>query len=254
MPMPDFSVVGRAALITGAGRGIALALAQTLAAGGAGVMLHDIDLNVAEQEADAINAAGGKAFAIGGDATNPSIAEALVSKTIERFGGLNILINSVSIQKFQPFFEHTIEQMQRELTANVLLATRLCQLAIPHMQKGKWGRIINFGSIQGIKGNESAPAYAMSRAAMSNLTSGLARRFGPDGITVNCISPGIFDTFRNRGYLDHPDQKTKSGQHIPAQRIGEPEDCAGLCLLLCSKAGEYITGQTIYVDGGMSVR
>lgn len=254
MQLPDFSISGRVALLTGAGRGIARALAHTLAAAGAAVMIHDRDLDVAEAEADAIRTAGGRAAAIGGDATDVHIAEGLVIQTLEQLGGLHILVNSVSVQKHQSFFDHTLDDMQRELNANLLLGTRLCQLAIPHMQAAGWGRVINFSSIQALQGNDQMPVYAMSRLAMTNLTMGLARRFAGEGITVNCIAPGWFDTYRNSSHLNDPEARRRSDAHIPVKRLGRPEDCSGLCLLLCSPAGEYITGQTIYVDGGLSVK
>lgn len=254
MQLPDFSVQGRVALITGAGRGIGLGIAKALAASGAAVAVQDIDEDVARAESDAINAAGGRAVALGGDIADLSLSEKLIEQTIEKLGGLDILINNASIQHFKPFLEHPLDEMRRQLDANVLAPTKLCQLAIPHMQAKKWGRIINFSSIQAKKGNSHAPAYAMSRASMENLTMGLAKEFGREGITVNCIAPGWYDTYRNRHDFKTPEEKEKRSNWMPIPRLGAAGDCAGITILLCSKAGEYITGQTIYVDGGMSIR
>ena len=254
MQPPDFSVKDRVALITGAGRGIGLGIAQGLAACGAAVVIHDIDEDVARSEADAINREGGRALAIGGDATNPAIAEPLMEQTLARFGRIDILINNAAVQKVTPFLECPLDEMQRQVNANIFFLTRLCQLAIPHMQKSSWGRIINLGSIQGLRGNLEMPMYAMGKAGISNLTAALARQFGKSGITVNCIAPGYFDTYRNRDEFQTPQMKAERGKHIPLGRVGDPEDCAGLVVLLCSRAGEYITGQTIYVDGGISSR
>ena len=254
MQLPDFAVTGRRVLITGAGRGIGLGIGRALAAGGAAIAIQDIDLAVAQSETAAIEQAGGRAIALGGDMTDLSLPERLVEQTVEQLGGIDILINNASIQMSKSFLEYPLDEMQRQLNANVLAATRLCQLVLPGMQERKWGRIINLSSIQARKGNSVAPAYAMSRAAMENLTKGLASKFGRDGITVNCIAPGWFDTYRNEHTFKSEQDKVESAKWLPIPRIGQPEDCAGLALLLCSRAGEYITGQAIYVDGGMSVR
>ena len=252
MRFPDFGVQGRRVLLTGSGRGIGLAIAQALAAGGASVAIQDIDETVATAEADAINAAGGQAVGLGGDLADLSLPERLIEQTTAAFGGVDVLINNASIQKQAKFHEHTVEAMRRQLDVNILAATRLCQLVLPAMQERRWGRIINFSSIQAKGGNPGMPAYAMSRAAMENLTRGLGRRFARDGVTVNCVAPGWFNTFRNREQFPDDEALQNAGKHVPAGRVGRADDCNGVVALLCSAAGEYITGQTIHVDGGMS--
>lgn len=254
MSLPDFSVAGRVVLITGAGRGIGLAIAKSLAAGGAKVVIQDIDEAVARAEVDAITSAGGQALALGGDLTDLTLPERLVDAVTAAFGPVEILINNGSIQAYRPFLEHTLEQMQQELNANVLAAVRLCQLTLPTMQKAGWGRVINFGSIQGLGGNDHMPIYALSRAGMSNFTSGLAKRYGRDGITVNCVAPGWTHTQRTEVNFPSEEKKAENGKWIPLRRVGEPEDYVGVIHLLCSHAGEYITGQTLHVDGGMSLK
>ncbi len=254
MKLPDFSVKNRVALITGAGRGIGLAMAQVLAAAGAAVAIQDIDLDVARAEADAINTAGGKAIALGGDATDVSLADRLVKDVGEQLGPTTILINNAGVQRYADFLDYPIDEMARQLNCNILFATRLCQLLVPQMIDSSWGRIINLGSIQGNKGNLNMPAYAMSKSAISTFTRALGRRYAQNGITANCIAPGYFYTARNMGNFPNPGDLEREGKHVPVGRIGQPEDCAGITLLLCSQAGEYITGQTIYVDGGMLAR
>ncbi|MDB5328561.1 MAG: 2-deoxy-D-gluconate 3-dehydrogenase [Phycisphaerales bacterium] len=254
MHLPDFNVTDRVALLTGSGRGIGLALAKALAAGGAAVVIQDIDKDVAQAEADAINTAGGRAKALGGDLADPAMPEQLAKEAIAAFGQIDILINNGSIQSKAQFFDYPIDTMRRELEANVLAPTRLCQLLMPAMVERKWGRVINFSSIQGIKGNDHMPAYAMSRASLENLTKGLARKFTREGVTVNCIAPGWYDnTHRNENQANSPEDIAKMGKWLPSGRLGQPEDCAGMCVLLCSRAGEYITGQILFVDGGMSL-
>lgn len=254
MQLPDFSVKDRVALVTGAGRGIGLAIAKALAASGARVAIHDIELDIAQQEADAIHRAGGQAIALGGDATDPALAEALVEQVVSKLGALHILVNNVAIQRGDEFANHSADEMTRQLTCNVVFTTRLCQLATPHMEQANWGRIINIGSVQGKQGNSHMPAYAMSKAALENLTRGLARGYAKMGITVNCIGPGYFNTYRNRDEFKSAQDVQDRGKHVPLGRVGRPEDCVGLAVLLCSPAGEYITGQVIYVDGGITSR
>ncbi|HEX8323849.1 MAG TPA: SDR family oxidoreductase [Tepidisphaeraceae bacterium] len=253
MQMPDFTVSGRRALFTGAGRGIGLAMARALAAGGAAVAIQDIDLDVARREADAIKSAGGQAFAFGGDLSDPALPDRLADEAVAALGGVDILVNNGSIQSFGTFTEFTAERMRQEMEANFVAPTRLCQRLLPTMAERGWGRVINLGSIQGLRGNASMAPYAASRAAIANLTAGLAKRYGKDGITINCIAPGWFDTYRNRTDLKDEATKQERSKFLPLRRLGQPEDCAGLCLLLCSQAGSYITGQTLCVDGGMSI-
>ena len=259
MQSPDFNVAGRVALFTGAGRGIGLAMARALAAGGGAVAIQDIDADVARAEADKINAdaaataAGGRAIGLGGDLTDVTLPERLVDQTTAAFGPISILVNNGSIQFASKFAEHTLEQMQQVFAANLIAATRLCQLVVPAMQEAKWGRFVNMGSIQGKGSSLWMAPYAMTRAAMPNLTQGLAKSYAKDGITANCIAPGWFDTWRNRGDLKDGKTVEERGRHLPVGRLGRPDDCSGLFLLLCSRAGEYITGQTIYVDGGMGL-
>ena len=167
---------------------------------------------------------------------------------------LHVLINNAAIQKEESWLALTPHEMERQWRADVIAPVRLCQLAVPIFRAQKWGRIVNLGSIQGKGGNPGMMPYAMSKAALENMTRGLARDLGPDSITVNMISPGYFNTWRNRDQFQTPEDFEKRSQWMPLRRIGEPEDCAGLALLLCSAAGSYITGQNIYVDGGLSSR
>jgi gluconate 5-dehydrogenase len=252
MQLPDFSCKGRVALVTGSARGIGLAMARTLAAAGAAVVIHDIEIDLAAAEAAAINAQGGRAIALGGDVTDLAVADELAARTKQALGDTDILINNASIQRHTPFLEATPEDMTRQLNANVLFVTRLTQCVVPAMEQKRWGRIINLGSIQGRNGNASMPAYAMSKAAMENLTRALGRHLATSNITVNCVAPGWFNTYRNRDHLKDQATIDEGGKHVPLGRIGRPEDCNGVALLLCSAAGDYITGQTIRVDGGMS--
>ncbi len=254
MEAVNFRLDGKAALITGAGRGIGLAMAQELALGGAAVAIQDIDLEVAQHEAAAIRDAGGKAIALGGDArdiTQPAIWAEQVQREL---GGWHILINNAAIQQWGDFLSVSAQDMEEKYRANVIVPVLLCQLAIPVFQKQGWGRIINLGSIQQLNGYVPMFSYGVTKAAMKFLSTSLAKHLASSHITVNCIAPGYFNTWRNREDMETPEKMHASGKHVPMGMVGQPKDCAGAALLLCSDAGSYITGQTIYIDGGMSVR
>jgi NAD(P)-dependent dehydrogenase (short-subunit alcohol dehydrogenase family) len=250
---PDFSLKDRIALITGAGRGIGLGIARALASAGCAVAIQDLDLDVAREAADALQKSGVRAIALGGDITRAALAPKLIRDTFKKLGGLHILINNASIQSTQHWTKLVQKEFQRTMQANLFTPIRLCQEAEPILRKQRWGRIVNVGSIQQMTGNETMLAYAMSKAALENMTIALARDFAADGVTVNNLAPGYFHTLRNP-QLKTAAQRRAAGRRIPVGRVGLPEDAGGVALLLCSPAGRYITGQTIYVDGGLSVR
>lgn len=250
----SFDLTGRVALITGAGRGIGFGMARGLAAYGCAIAIQDIELGVAEEAAAKIEESGGRAIALGGDAGDLKLLEEWLATIEEQLGGIHCLINNAAIQHEVSWLEETFDEFEREWRVNLLSPVRLCQLCVPIFKAQKWGRIINIGSIQGKGGNPNMMPYSMSKAALENMTKGLARELGEHGITVNMISPGYFNTWRNRDQFQTPEDFTKRGQWVPLKRVGQPEDCAGAALLLCSEAGAYITGQNLYVDGGISSR
>ena len=253
IPPPDFNLDGRVALITGAGRGIGLGIAKALASAGCDVAIQDIDEKVARREATALEKGGVRAIALGGDITNVALPNKLVRETVKQLGGLHIVINNASVQSWQHWTKLDVKEFDRTMHANCFTPIRLCQAAEKVLRKQRWGRIMNVGSIQQLTGNETMLAYAMSKAALENMTIALARDLAGDGITVNNLAPGYFRTIRNP-QLASAQGRRKAGSKIPAGRVGEPGDVGGIALALCSEAGQYITGQTIYVDGGISIR
>lgn len=255
MEGPSFSLSGRVALVTGAGRGIGLAIARALASAGCAVAIQDIELDVAAAEVEKLRAAGGKAVALSGDIGDLALPKRLVAQTRMELGGLHILINNAAIQSSKPWTRYTPEEIEREWRVNMVAPILLCQQAMPIFEEQRWGRIVNIGSIQGKWGNPEMVPYAASKAGLENITRSLAKDLAPEGITVNLIAPGYFNTWRNRDDFRTPTELAERVKKwVPMGRIGEPADAAGLALVLCSDAGAYITGQTIYVDGGMSLR
>jgi NAD(P)-dependent dehydrogenase (short-subunit alcohol dehydrogenase family) len=252
MQTPTFRLDGKVALLTGSGRGIGLAMARALASVGCAVAIQDIDEPVARAEADRINAEGGRAISLSGDLTDLTLPPRLVADTVARLGGLHILVNNGAIQEHRHWLEYSIEDMRKQFDADLYAPLLFCQLAAPIFKRQRWGRIINLGSIQQLRGNEYMLPYSLSKAGLEKLTCALARDLGPDNVTVNLIAPGWFDTYRNREHFKTDEDRVRLGKGLPAGRIGQPDDVAGLALLLCSDAGSYITGQSIHIDGGMS--
>jgi NAD(P)-dependent dehydrogenase (short-subunit alcohol dehydrogenase family) len=242
---------GKVALITGAGRGIGLGMAQGLASVGCAIAIQDIEEGVARESAEQIKA-GFKVetIAMGGDIGDLSLPEKLVKTTRERLGGIHVLINNAAIQSQQSWLDLSVEHMENELRADLIAPILLCQKVTPIFQSQQWGRIINVGSIQQRGGNTGMLSYSLSKAALEKFTIALAKSLAKDQITVNNIAPGWFNTLRNRHDLATPQIVKERGKNVPIGRVGEPEDCAGIAMLLCSDAGSYITGQTIYVAGG----
>src|SRR5688572_20676956 len=250
---PNFRMDGRVALITGAGRGIGLAMARALASAGCAVAIQDVELDVAKAEVRKLCEGGAKARALGGDLTDLSLAAPLVREAIDQLGGLHVLLNNGSIQQTKHWTSVTPAEAEKQHRANVLMPMLLCQQVAPIFKTQRWGRIVNIGSVQQRSGNPDMLPYSMSKASLVHLTTALAKDLARNGITVNTIAPGYFNTFRNRNELGTEEQRRKAGErHIPVGRVGEPNDVAGTALLLCSDAGAYITGQTLYVDGGLT--
>jgi NAD(P)-dependent dehydrogenase (short-subunit alcohol dehydrogenase family) len=246
-----FRMDGKVALITGAGRGIGLGMAEALASAGCAIAIQDIEKKIAEQAAEKIRALGVKSIALGGDISDLSLPEKLIAQTRRQLGGFHVLINNAAIQSVQKNWEKFPRQrIELEFRADIIAPILLCQQAAKIFRKQKWGRIINMGSIQGRSGTTIMLPYSLTKAAIEKLSSALAKDLAKDGITINTISPGWFNTWRNRATLGDPRKRRIRGKRVPMGRIGEPRDCAGVTLLLCSDAGEYITGQNIYVTGG----
>jgi NAD(P)-dependent dehydrogenase (short-subunit alcohol dehydrogenase family) len=248
-----FDLTGQVAVLTGAGRGIGLAMAQTLAAAGCSIALQDIDESIAQQEVDAITQTGGRAIAFGGDIRDLTLPARLISQVMNHFGRLDILVNNASIQSGAPWTECKVEDMRENLEADLISPIVFIQQVWPILKQQRSGRIINIGSIQQRAVNPRMMPYSLSKGGLEKVTRGLCREMAACNVTINQIAPGWVNTYRNRHQLTSPEVVEQLGKtRIPLGRLGEPSDFRGIILLLCSPAGSYITGQTIFVDGGLS--
>lgn len=243
---------GRRALITGAGGGIARALALRLTAEGAVVALTDIDLSRAEQTAESARAAGGKAFAFAADVTDRNSVEAMVADAAKAMGGLDMLVTCAGgYTSYANFDGITDEDWDKVIALNLRSVFLCCTAVLPHMKQGGWGRIVNLGSLAGrsTSAGSSPVHYAAAKAAVSIMTQYLAKDMAPMGITANTVAPGTTRTDRVNALLT-PDKEAAFAKMTPVGRLAEPEDIVGTIAYLLSDDAAYVTGTTIDVNGG----
>lgn len=239
------------ALVTGSSRGIGRAIALALAEDGYEVIVHCAGgVAKAEETKAMIEEMGGRASILSADLCDPAQAK----KLVEQMGDIDVLVLNASIQIRKPWQEITLEESYAQLNCNYVASLLLIQGAVTHMKQQKWGRIVTIGSVQEAKPHPDMLIYSSSKAAQTMMAKSLALQLAEDGITVNNVAPGVIYTDRNKEVLADADYAKKVTASIPVGFYGEPGDCAGLIRLLCSEQGRYITGQSIYVDGGKSVQ
>jgi 3-oxoacyl-[acyl-carrier protein] reductase len=243
-------LAGRVALVTGAGSGIGEATARRFAAEGAVVVVNDVDGDRARAVATAIGKDGGKGAAVEANVTRRDEVERMVAGIVAEHGRLDVLINNAGINRDAMSYKMTEEQWDQVLTVN-LKGTFLCaQAALPRMRERGWGRVVNTSSI-GSLGNVGQANYSASKAGVIGLTKTLALEYAKYGVTVNCVAPGAVMTPMLAGVPDQIREKITAG--IPVGRIAEPREIAAVHAFLASDEAAFITGQVIFVDGGMSV-
>jgi 3-oxoacyl-[acyl-carrier protein] reductase len=243
-------LAGRVALVTGAGSGIGEATARRFAAEGAVVVVNDVDGDRARAVATAIGKDGGKGAAVEANVTRRDEVERMVAGIVAEHGRLDVLINNAGINRDAMSYKMTEEQWDQVLTVN-LKGTFLCaQAALPRMRERGWGRVVNTSSI-GSLGNVGQANYSASKAGVIGLTKTLALEYAKYGVTVNCVAPGAVMTPMLAGVPDQIREKIPAG--IPVGRIAEPREIAAVHAFLASDEAAFITGQVIFVDGGMSV-
>jgi 3-oxoacyl-[acyl-carrier protein] reductase len=243
----------RVAIVTGGGGGLGEGICGSLAAAGAAVAAVDVAREDAERVAEQVSSNGTRCIALEADVSDRHSTEAMVEKVVGELGGVDILVNNAAIYPLRPWMEIEEEEWDRVLAVN-LKGYFLCARAVfPHMRDRGHGRIINVASITFFIGWAGFLDYVSSKGAVVGFTRTLAREVGPEGVTVNAISPGAFPTAAERV---HPDQEALNRRILEAQclkRRGTPEDVGNLVTFLASDAASFITGQTIMIDGGWAM-
>jgi 3-oxoacyl-[acyl-carrier protein] reductase len=242
-------LAGKVALVTGSARNIGRAIARSLAAGGAAVMVNANSSRAeGEQTVAMIEAAGGRAALHLADVTDAGAVAALVEAAVREFGRLDFLVNNAAVRAETPFAQIRFEEWRRVL-ATVLDGAFLCtQACLPHMIRAGGGTIVNIGGLTAHRGADGRAHVIAAKAGLAGLTRGLALDFAPHHITVNCVVPGTIETVR--GLPGAPERPEHRRSLPPVGRRGEPEEIAAMVRMLCGPDARYITGQSIHVNGG----
>jgi len=243
----------RVAIVTGAGRGIGRAIATRFAQEGCRLVLCDREPHELHATATAIVYGGGAVVALDCDVCSTEAPEALVRTAVDRYGRLDILVNNAGIVEMG--YIHTVcaSDYERVMEVDVHAVIRMTRAAIEPLKASGHGRIINLGSVEGVRGSAPLPLYCAAKHAVVGLTRATALQLGRHGITVNAICPGPIDTEMMRPALPNPDSKRRLIRYIPAGRLGTPRDVAGVAYFLASDDAAFVNGHALVVDGGMSV-
>jgi NAD(P)-dependent dehydrogenase (short-subunit alcohol dehydrogenase family) len=249
-----FDLTGQVAVITGSSRGIGRSIAETLAQLGAKVVVSSRKPEACEPVAAGIKAAGGEAIVIPANISRKPEVEALVAKTVENYGRLDIMVANAAVSPyFGPMMGLDDEAFDKTINSNVRSALWLARLAHPHMKKQGAGSVVIVSSIAGLRHGANIGMYGISKAADFSLARSLAAEWGPDNIRVNCIAPGLVKTDMARALWEDDKRRKAVEATTPLRRLGNVEDIAGVAAFLASKASAYVTGQVIVADGGTTV-
>jgi NAD(P)-dependent dehydrogenase (short-subunit alcohol dehydrogenase family) len=250
-----FSLSGKVGIVTGGNRGIGRTLALSLAEAGADVVVvaaHNMDS--AHQVEEEIRRKGRNCLAVKTDVSIKSQVEEMVSKTMERYGKIDILINNAAINIFSPAVDFSLEDWNKVLSVDLTGAFICAQAVGKIMIAQRKGKIINLASVGGLCGTyRKAVAYDSSKAGVINLTRSLGVEWGKYNINVNAIAPGMVESDLTRTRLEDQSFRKYFLERVPLGRIGQPEDLVGVVIFLSSEASNWITGQTIVIDGGQTL-
>ena len=246
-----FRLDGRAAIITGGSKGLGESMAAGLASAGADLVLTSRHADEVETAARKIGGEfGRRVIGIAADATKPDDVKRVVTRTIEAFGKIDILINNAGINIRGPIEELSLEQFEQVMATNVTGPWLMCRAVAPHMKKAGYGRVINISSTLGAVGVAGRTPYASSKGAVVMMTKVLALEWAPHKITVNAICPGPFLTPMNMPIADKEETKRVIVGAVALGRWGEMHEIQGAAIFLASDASSYVTGATLFVDGG----
>jgi NAD(P)-dependent dehydrogenase (short-subunit alcohol dehydrogenase family) len=254
--MSLFDLTGKVAVITGSSRGIGKASAFELAEHGAKVVISSRKQDACDEVAAEINAkyGDGTAIAVAANISDKEGLQHLVDESRRAFGRIDVLVcNAASNPYYGPQAGISDDQFRKILDNNIVSNHWLISMVAPEMRERKDGAIIIISSIGGLRGSTAIGAYCISKAADMQLARNLAHEFGPDNVRVNCIAPGLVKTDFARALWENPERQKVANNSVPLRRIGEPEDIAGGVVFLASKAAAFTTGQTIVMDGGVTI-
>ena len=246
---PGRELTGKVVLITGGARNIGRAIARSLAAGGAAVMVNALrSRDDLDETVRLVEAAGGKAANCLADVTDPDAVAGMVSATIDRFGRIDALVNNAAIRPERAFDDMSFADWRRVVSI-VLDGAFLCsQACLPHLTRAGGGSIVNIGGETGHRGAAHRAHVVTAKAGLAGMTKALALDLAPLRITVNCVVPGRIDTVRDDPAV--PGQPAHRPALPPLGRLGSPEEVAAMVRMLCGPDARYVTGQAIHVNGG----
>lgn len=245
-----FDLKGKTAIVTGGANGIGKATALLLAKHGANISIGDFNLEDAKKTAEEIEALGVKAIAVSCNVLKDDDLVNLINTTVKELGGIHILINNAGGGgggRENPF-KISVDDIKRDYELNVFSGWRLCQLAVPHMKKEGYGSIVFTTSMSSINKSPNMSGYGISKAAVNHTVANLAHDFGPE-VRINAVGPGATRTAALESVLT-PEIEATMVKHTPIKRLGTAEDIAGAMLYFAAPISEWVSGQTLFVNGG----
>ncbi len=254
--MELFKLEGQVAIVTGSSRGIGRAIAERLAEHGARVVISSRKLAPCQDVADAINQRHGeeRAIALAANISSKTELQAMVDATRARWGRIDVLVcNAASNPYYGPLAGISDDQFRKILDNNIVSNHWLIGMVGPEMTQRRSGSIVIISSIGGLRGSPIIGAYCISKAADMQLARNLAVEFGPHNVRVNCIAPGLIKTDFARALWEDPVLLAERNARPPLRRIGSPDEIAGAAVFLASPAGSFMTGQTLVIDGGVTI-
>ena len=254
--MELFKLEGQVAIVTGSSRGIGRAIAERLAEHGARVVISSRKLAPCQDVADAINQRHGeeRAIAVAANISSKTELQAMVDATRARWGRIDVLVcNAASNPYYGPLAGISDDQFRKILDNNIVSNHWLIGMVGPEMTQRRSGSIVIISSIGGLRGSPIIGAYCISKAADMQLARNLAVEFGPHNVRVNCIAPGLIKTDFARALWEDPALLAERNASTPLRRIGNPDEIAGAAVFLASPAGSFMTGQTLVIDGGVTI-